>query len=953
MTRIGEEAFIDCDSLASVSIPVGVTYIGTLAFFDCSGLTSIIIPNTVTSIDDFAFGYCSGLTSISIPNSVAYIGEGAFENCSKLTSVTIPASVTFIGACAFDDCYMLADVYFKGSEEQWEAITIGSGNEDLKNATIYYNYKEPLDYISYTIENEEAVITGCDKEVSGDLILPTTIKDYPVVSIGGQAFYNCVDLTGIVIPDSVKVVGDYAFYNCSNLASVTISPEVSEIGEYAFYNCSNIDSVYMSDIKAWCGISFDTPTSNPLYYGGVLYIDNSLVTELNITDDITDIKKFAFYGCSSLESLSIHRDIKSIENSAFSKNENLKNIFFNGSSDMYNAVSIGQGNTSLDTANKSFFYYLKIIDEYGNIQVDTKHTADTLLDMSQFEKTGYTPRLYKNQDYISEFNSSDVIDENMVLYMKYDINRYTYRFVDKGNVVKEVTADYGTLISPPDNPENTDVYIFDYWQNYVEGMAIYEDVEFVAVYKYREFYISADGIAQKLIVTYDKPFVIPTQEKSDFNFVGYFTERDGGGKRITDEKGESLEAYSVVGDMMVYPYFVSAYMNKVNQTFSDSAAPGDAFSYRPIFATDKNVKYLVTTVKYPEYIIFKNISSVDFVASEIDSEVTENGYKHLSITCFYDYEGSDVPLNTNLVPFELQFEISPDATVGVCEINIEEAILIGNDDYVIDDVINGSFEIAPKLAQSIEITGPGEIDKATQFSVVVLPYNTTDKSVEWIVDDESIARITADGVLTPVKNGTVRITATAKDGSGIFASKTIKVVAYADIDSLTFGEGVVLKEFEPDTREYTVYVKNNTTSFSMIPIYSKGSLKVNGSGLWISGKEKVFDLTGDKTIITLNRDNVTDKTNSVYTIVVEKYEGVKTEISDEDGSFTIFPVNIVKDGMIAVALYNGDSLVQIHTKVFTGEKMSFEPEQAYTEAKIMVWDSFSTLMPLCKAVSVN
>ena len=104
MTSIGNQAFIECSGLTSVTIGNSVTSIGNYAFECCSGLTSITIPNSVTSIGDGAFLGCSGLTSVTIGNSVTSIGEGAFYDCSGLTSVTIPNSVTSIGWAAFNGC---------------------------------------------------------------------------------------------------------------------------------------------------------------------------------------------------------------------------------------------------------------------------------------------------------------------------------------------------------------------------------------------------------------------------------------------------------------------------------------------------------------------------------------------------------------------------------------------------------------------------------------------------------------------------------------------------------------------------------------------------------------------------------------------------------------------------------------------------------------------------------
>ena len=166
VTSIGKYAFCGCSSLASITIPDSVTSIGISAFWGCSSLTSvtigdsvtsidwgafrscsslksITIPNSVTSIDSNAFEYCSSLTSITIPNSVTSIGVSAFEDCSSLTSITIPDSVTSIGYHAFYDCSSLKDVYYSGTQEQWEKISIDDCNYGLTSAKIHYGSSAP------------------------------------------------------------------------------------------------------------------------------------------------------------------------------------------------------------------------------------------------------------------------------------------------------------------------------------------------------------------------------------------------------------------------------------------------------------------------------------------------------------------------------------------------------------------------------------------------------------------------------------------------------------------------------------------------------------------------------------------------------------------------------------------------------------------------------------------
>ena len=162
VTNIGEEAFSQCTGLTSLDLGSGVQIIGASAFCGCTGLTGdLVIPDfvtkinngafynctgltsvdlgSVTSIDQDAFSLCTGLTSVDLA-SVTSIGKSAFEKCTGLTSLNLGSGVQTIGNAAFFSCTELTDVYYKGTEEQWAAISIGDiNNTPLTNATIHYN----------------------------------------------------------------------------------------------------------------------------------------------------------------------------------------------------------------------------------------------------------------------------------------------------------------------------------------------------------------------------------------------------------------------------------------------------------------------------------------------------------------------------------------------------------------------------------------------------------------------------------------------------------------------------------------------------------------------------------------------------------------------------------------------------------------------------------------------
>ena len=180
VTTIGKYAFSGCRGLKNIKIPEGVTTIQSSCFDRCKNLASIKIPKSVERIDSGnVFSQCVNLKSITvdkdnqfydsrdncnaviyknsnrllfgccntyIPDTVTAIDNNAFYACRNLKSINIPASVTSIGYYAFNHCFDLTDVYYSGSQNQWNQIpaaldyyTNFSTNTSLDAATIHFN----------------------------------------------------------------------------------------------------------------------------------------------------------------------------------------------------------------------------------------------------------------------------------------------------------------------------------------------------------------------------------------------------------------------------------------------------------------------------------------------------------------------------------------------------------------------------------------------------------------------------------------------------------------------------------------------------------------------------------------------------------------------------------------------------------------------------------------------
>ena len=483
---IGTNAFHNCQDLESITLPASLETIESSAFSSCRKLSEIKLPTSLKAIQSYVFDDCSSLKTVSYDGSleqwskinvakgflgysspslvmvdytaqfisvkdendpdpppktvtitkytgtestvilpstisswpVTKIGEDAFQDNTTITSVTIPASVTEIGSNAFAGCTNLTSVNYAGD---WSNLTIQSGNPAVQDAA-----NEQLFDFAFTPDNTAVIVRY--KGTAADVTIPSRYKGKPVTTIGHAAFFNSA-VTSVTIPDSVTSISDEAFINCPKLTNISIPNSVTYIGFSAFSSCTSLKSI--------------TLPSSLSFISGALFLGCSQLTTIHIPVSVTSIGSYAFDDCPSSMT-----------------------VTYSGSKKQWDAITKGSYNGVLEndlvcntleatfTADGTTFAPAQTIDR-----------GEKFEEPAEPSKENHTFAGWYNGDEKFDFDADTTKAPNVLnLVAKWDINKYTVKFVSNHGSFADQTIEHGKLIETDKLtiPE-VEGYTFDGW----------------------------------------------------------------------------------------------------------------------------------------------------------------------------------------------------------------------------------------------------------------------------------------------------------------------------------------------------------------------------------------------------------------------------------------------------------------------------------------------------------
>lgn len=364
LETIGKQAFKSCISLKELKFGFNIKSIGKEAFKDCTACEQISSNSFIDKLEDKLFYGCTNLTYTNLAQNATVIGKEVFAKCSSLKTITLNDNLVKMGKGVFNNCDVIEELRIpyigksKAKATDWKYLFNNktiirklyiTGDAKLKKQA----FKDCKGIIDVTLTNINHVSDGLFAESRS--LISVTLPD-GMTEIGNNVFKNCTNLKEVIGIDKLQYVGnstfsscnylninmlsnireygDWAFSNCYNIISVDLT-NTTKLGKSVFFGCDNLNTVSLANSALkeiperafqFCESLESVDSFNNITKIGKQAFNGTKLQSLNITGELKEIGKKAFYHCTELETIVLPDSLSKVGRSAFAECTSLKSV---------------------------------------------------------------------------------------------------------------------------------------------------------------------------------------------------------------------------------------------------------------------------------------------------------------------------------------------------------------------------------------------------------------------------------------------------------------------------------------------------------------------------------------------------------------------------------------------------------------------------------------------------
>ena len=255
---IAENAFACCESLKDIRISKALQVIGPGAFAS-TGITKISLPETLTKIGEDAFINCKELVEVFVQGNVEELPARVFFNCKQLAHVSLNENLIILGRKAFGRCKSLKNIILPPNLRKIGEFCFQDSalmEIDLPSKLVAMDYSPFLGCTNIKISSESPFFFANEQFLLGynktrlisylldeiNIVIPGTVKVVLGYSLSNKRYAK-----RIYLPDSVEYIGHWAFRD-THAECVNFPKSISFI-KSSFDYCASISKYLISNIK--------------------------------------------------------------------------------------------------------------------------------------------------------------------------------------------------------------------------------------------------------------------------------------------------------------------------------------------------------------------------------------------------------------------------------------------------------------------------------------------------------------------------------------------------------------------------------------------------------------------------------------------------------------------------------------------------------------------------------